>query len=39
LLGLLLAPTACNTVSGAGEDIEATGEALSESAEEVKEGL
>jgi predicted small secreted protein len=34
---LLLAATACNTVSGAGADLAAAGGTLSETAEDVKE--
>jgi entericidin B len=34
-----LALAACNTVAGAGEDIEAGGEAITEAAEDVQEDL
>lgn len=36
LLALLLATTACNTIEGAGQDIKKAGQAVSESAEEVR---
>ena len=38
-LGLLAGLAACNTISGAGKDIEAAGEAITETAEETKEDL
>ena len=39
LLGLMLALGACNTMSGAGEDIEAAGDAMSDTAEDVEEDM
>ncbi len=36
MLALLLVPAACNTIEGAGEDIEAAGEGISEGAEETQ---
>jgi entericidin B len=36
LLGALLALGACNTMEGAGEDIEAAGDSMSDSAEDVQ---
>lgn len=41
LLGILgiLALTACNTVAGAGKDIEAGGEAVTDAAEDTKDAI
>lgn len=39
LIASLFALSACNTVRGAGQDIEAGGEAISETAKEVQSGL
>jgi entericidin B len=39
VLGLASALSACNTISGAGQDVEAAGEAITESAEETKKAL
>ncbi|MGI9509941.1 MAG: entericidin A/B family lipoprotein [Geminicoccaceae bacterium] len=38
-LGLLASLNACNTVSGVGKDMEATGEAITDTAEDAKEGM
>lgn len=35
-LALLLALTACNTISGAGKDLSSAGKAISKTAEDVK---
>jgi predicted small secreted protein len=39
LLGLVPALSACNTISGAGQDVEAAGQAIEKSAEETKKAL
>jgi entericidin B len=39
LLGLAIGLSGCNTISGAGEDVSAAGEAMSDTAEDVKEGM
>ncbi len=39
VLGLVPALTACNTISGAGQDVEAAGQAIEKSAEETKNAL
>lgn len=39
LFGGALALSACNTMQGAGEDIQAAGDALSDSAEEVQDDM
>ena len=39
LLALLLALAGCNTISGVGQDVEAAGEAISDTAEETKNQL
>lgn len=39
LLGLMLTLGACNTMSGAGEDIEAAGDAMSDTAEDVEDDM
>jgi predicted small secreted protein len=39
VLGLLGALGACNTISGAGKDVEAAGEAITDTADETKEGM
>ena len=39
LLALMLALGACNTMSGAGEDVEAAGDAMSDTAEDVEEDM
>ena len=38
-LGLLASLAACNTIAGAGKDIEAAGEAISDTAEDTKEEI
>lgn len=38
-LGILLGATACNTVKGAGQDVEYVGEKIEEGAEKVEEEL
>ncbi|MDH3662313.1 MAG: entericidin A/B family lipoprotein [Alphaproteobacteria bacterium] len=38
-LGLLASLSACNTIAGAGKDIEAAGEAISDTAEDTKEEI
>jgi entericidin B len=39
VLGLVPALSACNTISGAGQDVEAAGEAIEKSAEQTKQAL
>jgi predicted small secreted protein len=39
LLGLMLTLGACNTISGAGEDVEAAGDAMSDTADDVEEDM
>jgi entericidin B len=39
LVGTLTVLSACNTTAGAGQDLSATGHAVTNSAEKVKEGL
>ena len=39
MIALLLTQAACNTTRGVGEDIEAAGEAVSETAQETEEEL
>jgi predicted small secreted protein len=39
LLGLMLTLGACNTMSGAGEDIEAAGDAMSDTAEDTEDEM
>lgn len=39
VLGLALGLVACNTIEGAGKDVSATGRAVSNTAEETKQGL
>ena len=39
VLGLMLSLGACNTMSGAGEDIEAAGDAMSDTAEDVEDDM
>jgi predicted small secreted protein len=39
VLGLMLTLGACNTMSGAGEDIEAAGDAMSDTAEDVEDDM
>jgi entericidin B len=41
LLGLItmMSLSGCNTISGAGEDVSAAGDAMSDTAEDVKEGM
>ncbi len=38
-LGLLASLAACNTISGAGKDIEAAGETITDTAEDTKEEI
>lgn len=38
-IGLVCALAGCNTISGFGQDVEATGEAISDTAEDTKEQL
>lgn len=38
-LGLLASLNACNTISGAGKDLEAAGETISETAEDTKDQI
>lgn len=37
-LGMLLSVTACNTVAGAGKDIESAGDAIHDKAKDVQQG-
>ena len=39
VLGLMLMLGACNTMSGAGEDVEAAGDAMSDTAEDVEDDM
>jgi entericidin B len=39
LVGVAIGLSACNTTAGAGQDISATGHAVTNSAEKVKQGL
>jgi predicted small secreted protein len=39
MLGLMLTLGACNTMSGAGEDIEAAGDAMSDTAEDTEDEM
>lgn len=39
VLGLALTVSACNTIEGAGEDVQATGDAISDTARETKEEI
>jgi predicted small secreted protein len=39
VLGLILTLGACNTMSGAGEDIEAAGDAMSDTAEDTEDEM
>jgi predicted small secreted protein len=39
MLGLMLTLGACNTMSGAGEDVEAAGDAMSDTAEDTEDEM